>query len=249
MEQDVHSIRHLLAALDSKDTSIAEDAQHDLEALGAKAVGPLMGTLSSFGVFGQRCALDLLTTWPPEIIKEGPHASIENAVVPLLGSEDTVVRTWAAEALHHTRTLNAAPSILEALERAKQSGVAPDDSEAVAFRSALTALGARDEVVPDLLTKLVRTDEGVGRCWPADRIRELVEALADQSQVLLYFQTWTSREGRPYWTDSPDLAIDLEGPWHDVVRRARERCLQAVESWTAPSDAVVTLEWIAEADR
>lgn len=243
------SIAALLAELNSDDTTIAEEAQYSLERLGDRAVEPVLDALPRLGVFGQRCVLDLLTDWPSERIRRASRPSVEDAVVPLLASDDAVVREWAAHALRHARSQNAIPSLRQALERAKSACADLAWTEPVALRAALTTLGDRRQVTPATLAESAQEDERLGAHWSADRLTNLLDALASENQVVLFFQAWQRRKGGFYSVETPSFAIDLQGPWPQVVARAREVAMQAAEGWIAPTDTVVTLEWIGESDR
>ncbi|MEU1696167.1 HEAT repeat domain-containing protein [Streptomyces hirsutus] len=69
-------------------------------------------------------------------------------LIDLLNSENSTVRQWAAEALADLEIQRAVPGLQRAYEAFRQRGEAPDDSEGVAFRGALSDLDARDDVVP-----------------------------------------------------------------------------------------------------
>jgi len=243
------AIEDLIARMNSDNTTIAQEAQYSLESLGPRAVAPVLRAVSRLGVFGQRCALDLLTSWPSTLVRDALDPSVEEAVVPLLSSEDGVVRIWAAEALGHAEARGAVPSLRQALERAKRSRVALDDSEPVALRQALTLLGDRRQVTPALLHGLEERVDRLGSCWPAGRLAALIAALAEERQVLLYCQAWQRRAGRFYRVDGPSFDVDFLGQWPEIVARARVAATQAVKSWIAPPSTFVTLEWIGESDR
>ena len=245
----MHAIEDLLAQLDSDDTTIAEEAQLSLASLGRRAVEPVLGAVSRLGVFGQRCALDLLTSWPAEQVRDARHPSVEEVVVPLLASEDEVVRCWAADALGHAEARGAIRPLRQAHERAKTARVALDDSEPVALRRALTTLGDRRQVTPALLRELEQSTESLGPYWAAERLAQLIAALAEAGQLILYCQAWQSRAGKFYWVAGPSFEVDTQGQWPQVVERACMAATQAAAAWTAPSNTVVTLEWIDESDR
>jgi hypothetical protein len=127
-------------------------------------------------------------------------------------------------------------------------GTPPDWSEPVALRSALTALGARRRVTPVLLAELVESEETISECWPAGRLTELVDALADSDQVLLYFLGWQKRGSTYYWVETPKFEVDFHGPWRDVVTRSRVAARRAAAAWIPPANSVVMLEWIDQSD-
>jgi hypothetical protein len=137
----------------------------------------------------------------------------------------------------------------QALERAKVAGIDLADSEPVALRRALTELGDRKQVMPVALEECILRSDSLGPHWPARRLAEVIEALADENQVLLYLQVWKYRQGTFYGVETPCYDVDSHGPWPIVVARARAAALQAAAALSVPKDAVVTLEWIDESDR
>ncbi len=62
---EVSSIRGLLDDLNSDDAGRAEDAQHALQAIGRRAVEPVLRDLPQLGIFGTLCVLELLTDGRP----------------------------------------------------------------------------------------------------------------------------------------------------------------------------------------
>jgi hypothetical protein len=244
----VESTATLIAKLNSNETAVAEEAQLDLQDLGLEAIAPVLNAVPTLGVFGQRCVLDLLESQPVEMLRQVTAPSVAQVVMSLLASEDEVVREWAANVLRHVDARESVPLLRLALERTQKARIPADWTEPVALRRALTALADRKEVVPPLLASTIKIHPSLGRYWPAILIKDLVNALAEASQVLLYFESWRSEEESMFWTKSPTWVVDLRGSWRDVVERAKTSALGAVEGWTPLPGAVVTLEWIAESD-
>ncbi|MEZ5980324.1 MAG: HEAT repeat domain-containing protein [Planctomycetota bacterium] len=242
-------IDELIAELDSDESNVADDAQHDLGSIGADAVEPVLRALPKLRVYGQRCVLDLLTSWPAQLLLDARRPTVAEVVIPLLSSEDEVVRCWSAEALAHVGAVEAVPELRRALERSKQARTPLDWYEPVTLRRTLTALGDRLPVVPARLRELELDDERLSSCWPAERLAELVEALAAEGQALLGFGAWKRRPEGLRGKSTPSFEVETEGPWPEVVARARAAALEAIASWRHPPNTVVTLDWIDESDR
>ncbi|GAA1345461.1 hypothetical protein GCM10009647_090050 [Streptomyces sanglieri] len=116
-------------------------------------------------------------------------------LVGLLDSGNSTVRQWAAEALADLGIQRAVPGLQRAYESFRQRGEAPDDSEGVALRWALSELGARDVVVPPRAAALRRSLEYLDPAWPTVHLTEVIEQLAAHGQAVLYFQVWQVKPG------------------------------------------------------
>lgn len=248
-DAETSSIRGLLDDLNSDDTARAEDAQHALQAIGRRAVEPVLRELPQLGIFGQLCVLELLTDWSAEMIREASGPTIDDVVIPLLASGNAILRQSAADVLGHVQVRGAIPALRQTLESAKRAGVHPAFAEPVALRRALTVLGDRHRVTPKVVDELARRVDRIGECWPAERLPCLIEALAGADQVLLYFNAWRVFEHETRWVKTRSYEIDLTGDWSSVVDRARVVATHAAESWGERPGTLVTLEWIGEADR
>jgi hypothetical protein len=248
MIRDSPSLDELLLALDSSDTVVAQEAQFSLEELGSCAVEPVLKALPGLGVFGQRCVLDLLTDWPLEISSRAECPSIADAIIPLLGRDDHVAREWAADVLGHVQVKGAILSLRQALLRAKQAGVDPAETEPVAYRRALTALGGRFPVIPALLGQWAHEHNLIGMHWPAELLPVLLDALAADRQLVLYCTAWQRRGDDFNGVDAPSFEVESHGAWLEMVHGTQRFAKQSAE-WDWPPDTVVTLEWIDESDR
>jgi hypothetical protein len=239
----------LLAVLAGDDTNAIQEAIYSLAELGEPAISPVLSVIGELGVFPQRCALDLIERWPLEQTRAAVRPSVTDVLIPLLESQDAVVRQRAADGLNRIGGHEAVPALEAALARSKANSTPPDWTEPVSLRAALTALGARRVVRPPLLaSSAVQTD--FQEMWPAPLLPTLIDALAAANQVLLYFQAWLPDSKGLYWSKSPVYELDLDGDWLELVTRARAQALEAARTWTVPSDsALVSLEWIGEGDR
>jgi hypothetical protein len=234
----------------------AQSAQAELAELGAHAIGPVLKALPSLPVFSQRCALDLLASCSRADLERSREPSVGEVLVPLLESDDDCVREWAADVLGHANVQGSSLALERALTRAKAAGVRLDWTEAVTLRRALTDLGARQPVTPELVSaKRVQDVAPFSQCWRAEDLHQLVAALAGANQVVLYFQAWsrTSR-GRfisepTVWDGTPQAELELTGAWDALVTRAAKRAFDEAARWQAPEGCLITLEWIAETDR
>lgn len=243
------SIDELLSELDSSDTGVAQEAQYSLQKMGACAVEPVLKALPGLGVFGQRCVLDLLTDLPPEVSSRAECPSIAGAIIPLLESDDLVVREWAADVLGHVQVNGAILSLRQALLRSKQAGVDPAETEPVAYRRALAALGGRFPVIPALLSQWAHEHNLIGMHWPAELLPVLVDALAADRQLVLYCTVWQRRGDDFFGVDEPSFEVNRHGTWLEIVRRTHQAARKAVADWRMPRDTFVRLEWIDESNR
>jgi len=232
--------------MNSENTELAEDAQKSLAELGQDAISPILARLPTLGVFAQRCALDLLERSPSEVLSQVSQDELQRAIHPLLDSTDEVVREWSANVLGRAKSRASIPILRHALKKSRERGIPPDWTEPVAMRSALTDLGDRIEIIPRLLQETCRHE--FARCWPAQLLPNLIEALAEEQQILLYFTTWQPHGDAWCWVDSPSWEISLHGPWPDQVQTGKKHALDAIKTWQAPEMSVISLEWIAETD-
>jgi hypothetical protein len=239
------TIDQLIRELASDDTNIAQDAGRLLEGR-VEAIEPLLTQLPTLAPFGKLCAIDVIGSWPLEAARTAADPSVADVLIPLLRDERPTVREWSANVLGWIGATEAVPELEAALQRSKQAGVPADWTEPVTYRGALTALGARDPGIPKGLAALVRTTASLGPCWAAEDLREAIELLAAEGQVVLYFQSWDRADS---WVESPFFDVDLSGDWSEVVARARAAAMTAIEGWTPSPESIVTLEWISETDR
>lgn len=92
---------------------------------------------------------------------------------------------------------------------------------------------------------------GVDQAWPVPRVADVIDELADHDQVVLYLQAWQVRASGTFWLahDTLDRELDWDAPWPQLVQDARELALLEAAFLPHGNDVVVTVEWIAEADR
>ena len=83
-------------------------------------------------------------------------------------------------------------------EDVKRRGTPLDWMEPETLRRALTQLGAREEVVPASVKAVSRSERTLDRCWSAEDLVGVIEALADAGQLVLGFQLWE----RERWGES-----------------------------------------------
>jgi hypothetical protein len=229
------AISELVAALDGDDWSAAEEAQYELGAHGRAALEPLLERAPGFGRFGKLCAIELL-----EAIGDARAGSV---LIAMLRDEDDTVREWSARALGELGVRDAVPE----LRRAYQAVRVPLDwSEPVAIRVALTALGARKEVLPARSA----VDEGLLRqAWPVEHLPEVIEQLADARQLVLYFMYWKRWRDTHTFVDTPSWELDWALPWDALVESARRDALEAARQAGTPDATLATVTWMDEADR
>ncbi|WP_439681243.1 HEAT repeat domain-containing protein [Embleya sp. MST-111070] len=169
----------------------------------------------------------------------------------MLGSDDTVVRQWAAEALAGFGVRRAVPRLRQTYESFRQCGKRSDHSEGVVLRWALTELGARLVVLP-LRTAALRCQvEGSGLVGPTAHLLEAIGDLADHGQAVLSFQVWrVEADGRARGTHGPDIDwnVDIRSPRSGIVAECRNWALLAAEATAQAPDRVATICWIDAAD-
>jgi hypothetical protein len=120
----------------------------------------------------------------------------------------------------------------------------------VAIRHTLTVLGARQEVLSPLTASLRTTAGSMQRVWPAARLVDVVDDLADHDQAVLYFQLWVVTDGGTFWNDYERLdgPLDFGQPWQQVVVDARESVLIEVALVVPRPNLFASVEWIDRAD-
>jgi hypothetical protein len=235
-------ITRLIGLLDDDSTEIAEDAKAELISIGVEVVPALAAAVGSLERYGQLSVI--------EVFEHLGDTAAGPALIDLLASEHDTVRDWAAQAIAELGVREAVPMLQVAYQRQRASGDGPDWTEAVAIRHALTVLGARREVLPPLTASSRTTAGSIQRAWPATRLVEVVNDLADHDQAVLYFKLWAVIDGSAYWNghDRLDQALDLAKPWRQVVAEARESALIEAAFVVARPNLFATVEWIDRAD-
>jgi hypothetical protein len=238
----VTDVARLIADLDSPDTTTAEEAQASLIALGDAALPAVVEALPGLGTYGKRCAI--------EVLDAGEYAPAGPALVALLDDVDDVAREWSAALLGRLGHRPAVPALRAAYARLLADGTPLGWTEPAAVRDALTAFGARRVVRPPLLAALAEDHEGY-EVFPATRLADVLAALADASQVVLFFQVWRRAGGTLRWQghEGSGWELDRALPWAESVRAAYEAAL--LEASCLPADRpdlVVGIEWIDAAD-
>jgi HEAT repeat protein len=176
-------IARLIALLDDDSVTVAEDAKAELASLGSVVLAPLAAAVRGLQPYGQLSAI--------EIFEELAEPAAAPALIGLLASGSSMVREWAAWALHDLGGPDAVVPLNDAYLRHRAEGHDPDHGEAVAHRRALTALGGRAELIPPM-TAVLRTGIGnLERVWPVARLVEIIDELAAYGQAVLDTQ-WHS---------------------------------------------------------
>ncbi|MFI1579809.1 HEAT repeat domain-containing protein [Embleya sp. NPDC020630] len=236
-------IARRVGELDADSGEVAEDAQAALIALGPQVLDQLIAAVPELASFGQLCAIEVFTALGDR--RPG------DALVYLLGSDDGVVRQWAAEALAELGIHHAVPHLSQTYEAYRRRGENPDDHEGTALRWALTELGARDVVLPPRAAALCHSIQGLGPAWPTAHLAEAIADLADHGQAVLSFQLWhINADGGAYAGHGPDIdwPIDRNKPWPQIVAECREWSLLATEATSTARDLVATISWIDASD-
>jgi hypothetical protein len=233
----------LVAQLDGDDHNAAEEAEWALKEQGSRALELLLDRAPSFGRFGKLCAIEIF-----EHVGD-PRASA--VLIPMLRDEDETVRGWAARALGDLRVREAVEPLRAAYRAVKARGTPLDWSEPDAIRWALTALGARADVVPPLVAARARTVDPIGQAWSVADLVAVIEELTAAQQRILSVGVYTRNAGAYGWRVDVDVEwpeLDLSLPWPQSVAEAREAALGVATHPRVPDDAYATVSWIDRGD-
>jgi len=233
-------IQRLLAELDQHQEGRDENAQAELLRIGPSVIPALIDRAASLSSGGQLCAI--------EVFRSLNAPESEPMLILLLSSENATVRIWAAEALGHLGMTHAAPELRALLARSRKAGTAPDDREPVSARHALTSLGARTQIVPAGLHKIMARDSSLGLVTEDRHLTVALECLSAGDQVVAYFQRWTPWQETWTWVDGASFELDWAAPWPKLVEQSRNEARAAVASRTPNASAVVTIEWLGIED-
>ena len=167
----------------------------------------------------------------------------------MLASEHNTVRDWAADALAQLGSPKAVPALRKAYARWRESGEPPNWTEPLNIRRALTALGARNEVLPDRAAALAQAHDSLGRYWRAVDLEAVLDALAEADQVVTAISVWHRAEAgfQGDLDASPEYDLDYSESWDRLVILAREEALTSPQ-FSPESDLVVTINWIDRSD-
>ncbi|HEU0131558.1 MAG TPA: HEAT repeat domain-containing protein [Mycobacteriales bacterium] len=233
----------LVARLDATGGACCE-AEAALTALGAAAVPALTRALPGLTPKAQLHAVDAL------VAIGDPAAG--GALAALLDSPDDRVRTWAANALAELGVTAAVPALERAWAATKAARTPLTFLLPVALRAALTALGARPEVLPPAAAATAVDLPRVGRVWPVRDAPAAVEAFAAAGYAVLDVTPQQVRDGAAYWLRGveEEPAVDERLPWPDLVAAARDRALRAIAALPRDDPTLhVALLAVAESDR
>ncbi|MEU7890533.1 HEAT repeat domain-containing protein [Microbispora bryophytorum] len=235
-------ILRLIGLLDHDSTDSAEDAKAELISIGVGVIQPLIAEVPSLRRYGQLSAI--------EIFEQLGDTRATPVLIDLLDSEHETVREWSAFALAQLGVHTAAPALQEAYRRLRTQGAPPDSSEAVALRHALSVLGVRREVMPPLTASLRLTIGTLEAVWPAARLEDVINDLAEHDQAVLYFQLWTATATGTYWTshESLDWEYDPRISWSRTVTTARDAALLEAAFVATRENLFATVEWIDQSD-
>ncbi|MEU2602049.1 MULTISPECIES: HEAT repeat domain-containing protein [Streptomyces] len=235
------SIERLVQQLDGE-AGTSYDARAELIRLGSDAIPALIDGLTSLGGFGQLTAI--------EVFEEVGDPRCGPALIGLLDSDNPTVREWAAMALASLENNGAVEPLRRSYRACLERQTPPDWTEPSGIRWALTEIGARTPVVPPLTAHLRTTAADNNSIWPSAHFTELINDLADHSQVILHSQFWRVDAGRAYGIPGTglDWELDWAAPWEHLVEEARMwSLLEAAEVPVRDSIFVVPL-WIDRTD-
>jgi hypothetical protein len=237
---DEKAIRELIARLNGEDTNEAAEAEASLRSCGEAILLPLLDAAPGFGRFGQLCAIDLL--------RELGDPRAGSVLTSMLLSEYDTVREWAADALGEIGVKEAVPELRRAYDEVRRGGTTLDSSEPETLRRALTALGARTEVVPSGIETSSRVEGKLGRCWAVEDLGAVLEALANADQLILSFQFWERWNDTHTCRQTPRWEFDWSLSWPELVAATRVKALEAAHIAGTPKNTVATLSWMKEED-
>jgi hypothetical protein len=234
-------IERLIQQLDDS-TGPSYDARAELIDIGSDAIPAIINSLPSLGGFGQLTAI--------EVFEEVADPRCGPALIALLGGDDSTVREWAAMALAGLKIDGAVEPVRRAYRACLERATPPDWSEPVGIRWALTELGARTPVIPPLTARLRATAEDDAPGWPSAHFTEIINDLADHTQVILYSQFWRVDAGRTYGISGPSLdwELDWTAPWEHLVEESRTWSLLEISEAPAGSNIFIALTWIDRTD-
>lgn len=229
--------------LGAESGELAQNAQHGLAHLGPRVLDRVIAAVPGLGSFGQLCAIEIFT----ELGDPRPA----DVLIALPASESATVRQWAAEALGQLRIERAAPAVQAAYAKFRRGGEPPDHSEGVGMRWALTALGAREQVLPVEARALRSIPSQFDHAWPVEHLARVIGLLAEAGQAVLYFQLWQIEPGgKTLGAGSAqiDWAVDRDAPWDRIVADCRDWAQLAAEAVHSRPGLVATITWIDAAD-
>jgi hypothetical protein len=236
------TLAQLVGELDAASTEVAEEAQHTLIARGPAVLDAVIAAVPRFASFGQLCAIEVFSALGD------PRPG--DVLIDLLDSESATVRQWAAEALADLGIRRAVPAIRRAYDAFRHGGEAPDASEGVGLRDALTQLGAREVVLPPRAAALHVSVGPLAPAWPTVHLAEVIEDLAAHDQAVLYFQLWQVKHGSAFEGGGPgiDWNVDRRWSWPRIVADCRDWALLAADATATATDLVATVCWIDASD-
>ncbi len=233
-------IASLINELNEPTEGQAEEAQAELTSLGEVVVDPLIRHLEELSALGQLCAIEIFEAL--EAREAGP------SLRKLLDSENETVREWAAHALGRFGTVDAVPQLEQLLSASRQRGTPPDWTEPVAIRRALTKLGARRKVIPLRLADRIVETTDLEHAVPGEWLEHALTALKEAEQVVLYFQRWGPWQDTWSWIDGSGWELDWTSSWKTLVSDSHRQASEAARTQARQETAIVTIEWMAEAD-
>lgn len=94
-----------------------------------------------------------------------------------------------------------------------------------------------------------RSEGKLDRCWAAEDLIAVIDALADANQLVLWFQFWERWRDTHTWRETPAWELDWSLPWGELVEAARRDVREAARQAGTPEETVATVSWMNEDDR
>jgi hypothetical protein len=238
------SVSGLIGELNYSSDGRGEEAKFELISRGVEVVPELAARVVDLERLGKLLAIEVFET-----LGDGRACS---SLIALLRDDDTTVVEWSARALGSLGCLEAVGPLLELRSRLVAARVPPDWTGPVALRRALSDLGARQPIVPEVTAslKVQRADTDMQLFRSAD-LTTVIEDLAGLCLVILYFQVWRiGDDGHLYWvqSDGEEWTFDWSAPWSDIVAAAHAVARANAAKLVPLPDLLVQPEWIGEDD-
>jgi hypothetical protein len=238
------SVGDLIGELNYSSEGRGEEAKLELIARGVEVVPALAARVTDLGRLGKLLTIDVFQTLG--------DARACSSLISLLQDDDTTVVEWSAQALGSLGCREAVGPLLELRSRMVAARVPPEWTGPVAVRWALSDLGARRAVVPEVTARLKVQRAGTGmHLFRSADLATVIDDLAGHSQVVLYFQVWRiGNEDHLYWvqSDQEQWTFDWSAPWSNNVAAAHAVALTNAARLVLQPDLLVQPEWIGGDD-
>lgn len=238
----VDEVDALITRLDVRHDGIGDEAAESLIDRGPAVLPRLCSAVEQLATFGRLGAI--------EVMRRLGDRSACPALIGLLKDHDEAVREWTVVAVGELGCTGAEQSLEALRHRYVRDEIPPSWTGPVAVRDALTNLGVRQLVIPDVVeTAAMELGKPLGWC-SIEKLDQVIESLAAHGQVVLYFQVWCrDRDDLIYWTqhDSVEWTFAWGASWAYNVESAREAALIEASAIDAPG-LIASVTWMDRSD-